>query len=122
MRLIHEFKLECNEIHFKIEILLIAQSILCGVKFDSSRAPLFVTKARDINGKEFWTSIPQGRQSEAESISKLIEGYLHSEKCASLYFRIKQYEETQPDNSSDPINIRGLFHHSNVPSLNCQNS
>ena len=85
MRLIHEFKLEYNKIQFTIEILLIAQSILYKVKFDSSRAPLFITKARDINGKEFWTSIPEGRQREAESISKLIEGYLHSEKCASLY-------------------------------------
>ncbi len=102
MRLIHEFKLKHNEIQFTIEILLIAQSVLYRVKFDSPRAPLFITKARNINGKEFWTSIPEGRQREAESISKRIEDYLHSEKCAILYSRIKQYEETQLNNNSDP--------------------
>jgi hypothetical protein len=34
---------------------------------------LFVTKTEDINGKELWTSVPQGEQKLAAALGTLIE-------------------------------------------------
>lgn len=36
---------------------------------------LVLTRATRENGKKFWTSIPEGRQHEAEIIGPLIESY-----------------------------------------------
>lgn len=44
--------------------------------FSSSRKPIVVIRAHRSNGDRFWTSVPEGRQSEAEGIGKLIEDYL----------------------------------------------
>jgi hypothetical protein len=43
--------------------------------FSNSRAPLVITWAGQENKYRFWTSIPEGRQREAEEIGKLIEQY-----------------------------------------------
>lgn len=42
------------------------------VVFPDNRPPLIVTIAEKRNGKPFWTSIPEGRQEEAEEIGPLI--------------------------------------------------
>jgi len=41
----------------------------------NSRAPLMITRATHQNAYRFWTSVPEGRQSEAEEIGELIEKY-----------------------------------------------
>ena len=46
------------------------------VKFSSSRKPLLVVRATDFNGDKFWTSMPEGRQNEAEGVGALIEQYI----------------------------------------------
>lgn len=46
------------------------------VTFSSARKPLLVVRAKDFNGSRFWTSMPEGRQKEAEGIGSLIEDYL----------------------------------------------
>jgi len=43
--------------------------------FDDDRAPLVITVAKTWNG-ELWTSIPQGRQKEAELFGKEISKHL----------------------------------------------
>jgi len=43
--------------------------------FDDNRAPLVITSAKTWNG-EVWTSIPQGRQKEAELFGKEIGKHL----------------------------------------------
>lgn len=43
--------------------------------FDNDRVPLVITRAVTWHG-ELWTSIPQGRQQEAEEFGKLIADYL----------------------------------------------
>lgn len=45
------------------------------VVFSSTRAPLVVTRALDNSNNYFWTSVPEGRQSEAEGVGRLIEDY-----------------------------------------------
>ena len=46
------------------------------IKFSSTRKPLLVVRATDINRDKFWTSMPEGRQMEAEGVGKLIEKYI----------------------------------------------
>jgi hypothetical protein len=46
------------------------------IAFSSSRKSLLVVRATDYNGNKFWTSMPEGRQSEAEGVGELIEQYI----------------------------------------------
>jgi len=46
------------------------------VHFSSKRKPIIVAKARFVESDATWTSIPEGRQKEAEGIGALIEQYL----------------------------------------------
>jgi hypothetical protein len=39
------------------------------------KAVLVVTRAEKEGGEKFWTSVPEGRQVEAEQIGPLIESY-----------------------------------------------
>jgi hypothetical protein len=39
------------------------------------KAALVVTRAQKGGGEKFWTSVPEGRQVEAEQIGPLIEAY-----------------------------------------------
>lgn len=44
--------------------------------FSSNRKPIRVIRAIDANGVRFWTSVPQGRQQEAEGVGKILEQYV----------------------------------------------
>jgi hypothetical protein len=46
------------------------------VVFSDNRKPLVITLAERPNGKDFWTSLPEGRQQEAEDIGRLIDSAL----------------------------------------------
>ena len=46
------------------------------VSFSSSRKTLLVIRAVDHKGNRFWTSMPEGRQKEAEGVGTLIEDYI----------------------------------------------
>jgi hypothetical protein len=50
------------------------------VSFSSSRRPLIVARSKDSNEETFWTSIPEGRQKEAEGVGKLIDEYLKTKE------------------------------------------
>jgi hypothetical protein len=41
----------------------------------NTKTPLFITRAAKEGGGKFWTSVPEGRQSEAEAIGPLIEAW-----------------------------------------------
>lgn len=45
------------------------------IEFSSKRKPIVIARAMKHNGKFFWTSIPEGRQKEAEGVGKLIDDY-----------------------------------------------
>ncbi len=42
--------------------------------------PLVILRANHYEGYKFWTSMPEGRQPEAERIGPLIEEYLRAKK------------------------------------------
>jgi hypothetical protein len=46
------------------------------IQFADDRKPLIITVGEDRKEVKFWTSIPQGRQTEAEEIGKLIAAYI----------------------------------------------
>ena len=46
--------------------------------FPDSRKPLVITRATRSNYTDFWTSIPEGRQKEAEEIGALISEHLNT--------------------------------------------
>lgn len=50
------------------------------IDFKGERKPLTITVALSARDKKFWTSIPEGRQPEAEEIGKLIALYIRSKK------------------------------------------
>ncbi len=53
----------------------------CRVTFSSNRKVLVIVRATDKNGDSFWTSIPEGRQGEAEGVGKLIQDYLQKKEA-----------------------------------------
>jgi hypothetical protein len=50
------------------------------IDFKGLKKPLVITVGFDRQDKKFWTSIPEGRQSEAEEVGKLIARYIRSKK------------------------------------------
>lgn len=43
---------------------------------DGKRRPLNITIAEAEGGEKFWTSVPEGRQEEAEFVGKVIADYI----------------------------------------------
>ena len=54
------------------------------IAFGDKRKPLVITVAEGPGNKRWWTSVPQGRQSEAEQIGKLIAAYIRAKRKARL--------------------------------------
>ncbi|QXV66824.1 hypothetical protein INP83_06995 [Mucilaginibacter sp. 21P] len=50
------------------------------LQYDGHQKPLTITVAKDNKDVKFWTSIPEGRQEEAEQAGKLIAQYIRSKK------------------------------------------
>jgi hypothetical protein len=48
------------------------------IVFQNRRAPLNITIAENTDGEKFWTSIPEGRQEEAEFAGKLVGSYIRT--------------------------------------------
>ena len=44
--------------------------------YPKSRSPLNITIAEKADGEKFWTSLPEGRQEEAELAGKVIATYI----------------------------------------------
>jgi hypothetical protein len=69
------FELQLNSVTMKVYELAIPKYTAFRVVFSSPRQPIVVAKTKDADKNIFWTSIPEGRQKEAEGIGKLIEEY-----------------------------------------------
>ena len=50
------------------------------VGFPDNRPPLIVVRAKGMDIGAFWTSIPEGRQEDADLIGELIEEYIKNLK------------------------------------------
>ena len=50
------------------------------ILFPENKKPLTITVGQDNRETKFWTSIPEGRQEEAEEIGRLIAAYIRNKK------------------------------------------
>ena len=50
------------------------------IQFPGNRKILTITVGKGLGDEKFWTSIPEGRQQEAEEVGKLIAAYIRSKK------------------------------------------
>jgi len=69
------FELELNGVKMSVQKLSLPGFTAFRVSFSSARKPLVLARATNANAARFWTSIPEGRQKEAEGVGKLIEEY-----------------------------------------------
>ena len=71
-----KFSFESHAVTITCQRLNIQGSIAYYVEFSSNRQPIIVAKAEFVNSPATWTSVPEGRQKEAEGVGELIELYL----------------------------------------------
>lgn len=71
----HIFELNFKEGKIRLQLHFVASQIIYRV-FSDKRTSLVVTRALTDNASHWWTSIPKGRQREAEEIGPLIANYI----------------------------------------------
>ncbi len=71
-----KFEFVSHSVTLSCERLNLPGYVAFHVNFSSEREPIVVARAKGMERPFFWTSIPEGRQKEAEGVGKLIEGYL----------------------------------------------
>lgn len=74
------FSFESHGVTISCQRLDVPNYVVFQVEFSSARKPLVIARAAGMNVPFFWTSIPEGRQKEAEGVGKLIEEYLETKK------------------------------------------
>lgn len=74
------FELNHNGIKLKVQEHNINGTTVFRILFPDSRKPLVITSATHISYTDFWTSIPEGRQKEAEEIGALISEHLNTKR------------------------------------------
>ena len=50
------------------------------IQFPDNSKVLTITVGKGLGDEKFWTSIPEGRQEEAEEVGKLIAAYIRNQK------------------------------------------
>ena len=69
------FDLSYKEEKLKVQGHSIGSETIFKISFSNTCSSSLITRAIHENGYRFWTSIPEGRQREAEEIGKHIEQY-----------------------------------------------
>ncbi len=70
------FSIDAYGVIITCQRLDIPKHVAYYVKFSSARKPITVARAKFVDSNVRWTSIPEGRQKEAEGIGKMIDQYL----------------------------------------------
>jgi len=74
------FELNFKDGMIRVQRHLVSNQIIYRIVFSDKRNSLIITRALTENAAHWWTSIPEGRQREAEEIGSLIERYLETQK------------------------------------------
>ncbi|HEY8658716.1 MAG TPA: hypothetical protein VIL78_06750 [Hanamia sp.] len=74
------FESDFKDGKIRVQRYFVSHQIIYRVIFSDNRSPLVVTRAFTDSAVHWWTSIPEGRQREAEEIVQLIEKYLETQK------------------------------------------
>ena len=70
------FSFEAHGVTITCKRVPIARQAVYYVSFSSSRKPITIARAKFVDSEIRWTSIPEGRQKEAEGVGALIDQYL----------------------------------------------
>lgn len=70
-----KFEVEAEGIKIMVSEHTVHDQQVYRLIFNDKRAPLVITRATTWQGKT-WTSIPQGRQQEAETFGQIVTQYL----------------------------------------------
>ena len=70
------FSIDAHGVILTCERLDIPKQVVYSVKFSSARKPIVVARAKFEDSDARWTSIPEGRQREAEGVGAIIDEYL----------------------------------------------
>lgn len=71
-----DIELDFNSGQIFVKQYLIEDHFVFRVRFSDDRKPLVITKALDEKAMLYWTSVPEGRQREAEETGQVIAAYL----------------------------------------------
>lgn len=71
-----KFEVELNGQIVQVSGRKIKSARVYHIVYPNSKQPLNITIAEDIDGVKFWTSLPEGRQEEAEFAGKIIAMYI----------------------------------------------
>lgn len=74
------FILTYNNIRIRVQRHSLQGTFVYHIVFEDKRPPLVITRALTENEVKWWTSIPEGRQPEAEEIGPLIAEYIQSKQ------------------------------------------
>ncbi len=72
------FELDFKGGKIKVSRHSIRSQVIFKIVFSDNRRPLVATRALHADAYKFWTSIPEGRQREAEEVGPLIVEYFKS--------------------------------------------
>jgi hypothetical protein len=70
------FDIELNGQNVRVTDHAIKSARVFHLAYPNSRPPLNITIAENSDGEKFWTSLPEGRQEEAEFAGKVIAAYI----------------------------------------------
>lgn len=70
------FDIELNGVAARVTDHTIKSAKVFHIVFQNRRPPLNITVATNSDEEKFWTSIPEGRQEEAEFAGKAVAAYL----------------------------------------------
>jgi hypothetical protein len=70
------FELDYYGNKISVQQHFLAGTSIYRVQFRDQRSPLVITRAINANAARWWTSVPEGRQREAEEIGPLIAEYI----------------------------------------------
>ena len=71
-----KFSFEAFGVVIMCQRIDIGKSIAYHVTFSSKRKPIIIARAKFVDSPDTWTSIPEGRQKEAQGVGELIDKYL----------------------------------------------
>jgi len=72
------FELNFKDGKIRVQRHSIGAQVIFRVTFSNKTTPLVLTRALHASAYRFWTSIPEGRQQEAEEVGALISEYFKS--------------------------------------------
>jgi len=72
------FELDFMSGRIKVQRRLVANQTVYIVVFSDNRKHLVLTRATSHNANYFWTSVPEGRQREAEQVGPVIAEHIRN--------------------------------------------